>query len=218
MATYWIIGGGKFGLKAADTINSRECGSTPVIVEKNPQICEALENQGYRVVCTDGIEYLNRKMVTRDNPDWIIPAIPVHVAFEWIKARLAKQRKVQSIPIPQRLDSQLPNPLHPNTGQRYVSNADFICPDNCSEPEEICTRTGKPRPRILNAFLKKMKYSDFRSVVICSQQLYPGVGGYTPHALFEALREIDQSPHPILLSTACRCHGVLDAFRLCAKD
>jgi heterodisulfide reductase subunit A-like polyferredoxin len=79
MKTYWIIGGGKFGLKAAGKINSRERGSTPVIVEKNPQICEALDNQGYEVICTEGITYLDRKLVTRNHPDWIIPAIPVHL-------------------------------------------------------------------------------------------------------------------------------------------
>jgi hypothetical protein len=218
MKTYWIIGGGHFGLKAADTINSREPGSSLMIVEKNPSNCEILQSQGYDVICTDGIIYLDRKLVTRDQPDWIIPAIPVHVAFEWIKVRLIRKYKVQTIPISHRLDSQLPNPLHAEAGRRYISNADFICPDNCSEPEEICTHTGEPRPRILNAYLKNIEFSNFRSVVICSRQLFPGVGGYTPHALFQALHETEQSRHPILLSTACRCHGVLDAFRLSDKS
>jgi hypothetical protein len=217
MKTYWIVGGGQFGLKAADTINSREPDSSLMIVEKNPSICETLQTQGHEVVCTEGITYLDRKLVARDHPDWIIPAIPVHVAYEWIKARLLKQYKIQAISIPHRLDSQLPNSVYADTGRRYVSNADFICPDKCSEPEEICTHTGEPRPRILHAYLGKIKFSDFQSVVIRSRQLYPGVGGYTPHALFEALSAIEQSPQRVLLSTACRCHGVLDAFRLSVK-
>ena len=69
-----------------------------------------------------------------------------------------------------------------------------------------------------NAYLKNIEFSSFRSVVICSRQLFPGVGGYAPHALFQALHEIEQSHHRILLSTACRCHGVLDAFRLSDKS
>jgi hypothetical protein len=217
MKTYWIIGGGKFGLKAADTIVSREKDSTLVIVEQKPRLCEALVYRRYEVICAEGIAYLNRELLSGDEPDWIVPAIPVHVAFEWIKARLDETYDVQTIPIPKDLDSRLPNPLKANTGKRYVSNADFICPENCSEPENICTHTGKPRPRILNAFLSNIKYGDFHPVVICSQQLYPGVGGYTPRALLKALHSVEQTTRPVLLSTACRCHGVLDAFQISPK-
>jgi len=218
MKTYWIIGGGYFGQRTARIIRRKEANSKIIIVEKQSLVCKQLERSGFETKCMEGIRYLEASLVTQDHPDWIIPAIPVHVAFEWIKSKLTKRYNVHTIPIPHRLEAQLPNALQGDSGQRFISNADFICPDNCSEPEEICTYTGKPRPRILNDFLQQIKYSDFRSIVVCSQQLFAGIGGYSPPTLFEALSAVEMTPNPILLSTACRCHGVLDAFRISTKD
>lgn len=218
MKTYWIIGGGHFGQRAAHAIRCKEATSKIIIVDRQSLICKQLERIGFETKCMEGIRYLETNLVTLDHPDWIIPAIPVHVAFDWIKSKLAERYNVHSIPIPHRLESQLPNPLPGDTGQCFISNADFICPDNCSEPEEICTYTGQPRPRILNDFLRNTKYTGFRSIVVYSQQLFAGVGGYSPHTLFKALNEVESTLTPILLSTACRCHAVLDAFRLSIKD
>ena len=83
-----------------------------------------------------------------------------------------------------------------------MSMADFICPDHCPEPKDICTHTGKPRPFNLYKKLESIKYDHFRSVVVRSRQLSPGVGGYSPGALFHALDVIKSSTTPILLSTA----------------
>ena len=214
MKTYWIIGGGHFGQRAAHTIRDNESASAIVIVDKHSLRCKQLEGRGFETRCMEGISFLKANLVTTDHPDWIIPAIPVHVAFDWIKSKLAGRYQVRSIPIPHGLESQLPNPLPGDSGQCFISNADFICPDDCAEPEEICTYTGRPRPRILNDFLQKTNYTDFRSIVVRSQQLFAGVGGYSPHTLFSALTEVELTSDPILLSTACRCHAVVDAFRL----
>lgn len=214
MKSFWIIGGGKFGQKAAKTIIANNSPSQIVILEKELQICKELKNRGFETVCTDGIRYLVRNLVYGDYPSWIVPAIPLHVAFEWIQGKLSNKYKIETIPISDQLENQLPNPIRGNTGQLYVSNADFKCPDDCPEPEEMCTYTGEPRPRILKSFLEKIQYNDFRSIVVCSHQLFPGVGGYTPKALFHVLREIETEHRPVLLSTACLCHGVLHAFRI----
>jgi hypothetical protein len=214
METYWIIGGGKFGRKAAKAIRDQKAASQIVILEKESRICKQLENQGFETICTDGIRYLAHNLANGDFPDWIIPAIPLHVAFEWMQSKLSNKYKIETFPISDQLENQLPNPIRGSSGQLYVSNADFICPDDCPEPEEICTYTGEPRPRMLNSFLQKIQYNDFRAVVVCSQQLFPGVGGYTPKALFQVLKEIENKPGPVLLSTACLCHGVLHAFRM----
>ena len=150
----------------------------------------------------------------QEYPDWIIPAIPVHVSYEWIKIKLQKERRLVTIEVPQKLIMTLPNPFKGKDGEIYISNADFICPENCPEPDEICTYTGKPRPKSLYKALESIQYNDFLSVVIQSRQLLPGLGGYTPKALFEALTEIAASRTPVLLSTACRCHGVMNVFKI----
>jgi len=214
MKTYWIIGGGQFGLNAAQKIRTLESDADILIVEQNLTICQQIEKLGFEIFCGEGIQYLDRNLINEDCPDWIIPAIPLHVAFEWIQAKLSSKYETEVIAVSDELERQLPHPIRGDQGQLYVSNADFVCPDDCSEPEEICTYTGEPRPRILNDFLKKIHYRDFRSVVICSRQLLAGVGGYTPQALFQGLEKIKTEVKPVILSTACYCHGVMHAFRI----
>lgn len=162
----------------------------------------------------DGIRYLERHLINRRHPHWIIPAIPVHVAYGWIRAKLSSSRKPLSIPVPADLLGELPNPIKGSAGQLYISIADFKCPDDCSEPAEICTCTGKPRLMILHEYLKKIQCQDFKSIVIRSHQLAPGVGGYKPEELFKVLKKIKRTQKPVLLSTACSCHGVMHAFKL----
>lgn len=214
MKTYWIIGGGHFGRRSAHSIRQTEADSNILLIDEQSSICRQMERQGFETVCMEGIGYLKTHLVERNHPDWIIPAIPVHVAYEWLKSKLVKRFIVTPIPLPNRLKAMLPNPIQSGSAEIYVSNADFICPENCSEPVEICTYTGQPRPRNLNDHLRDFHCKGFRSIVIYSQQLLPGVGGYTPKSLHRALTELERSPGRILLGTACRCHGVINAFKL----
>jgi hypothetical protein len=50
--------------------------------------------------------------------------------------------------------------------------------------------------------------------VIRSRQLAPGVGGYPPAALRQAEAASLAAPRSVLLATACKCHAVIDAFRI----
>jgi hypothetical protein len=214
MKTYWIIGGGQFGLNAAQKIRTQESDAVILIVEEDFMICQRLEKLGFETLCGEGIQYLTQNLINEDYPDWIIPAIPLHVAFEWIQGKLSKKYETEVIAVSDEMERQLPHPIRGVKGQLYISNADFVCPADCSEPEEICTYTGEPRPRILNSYLEKIQYDDFKSVVVCSRQLFAGVGGYTPKALFQGLEIIKAEVRPVILSTACYCHGVVHAFRI----
>jgi hypothetical protein len=214
---FWIIGGGKFGLRAAKTLSKKHPLTNLTIVEKEKAVCRQLERLGFEAVCRDGIQYLERNLTSASHPDWIVPAIPLHTAYEWIKTKLLKTHHVQKITVPQDLVTELPHPINAEIGQLYISIADFKCPENCPEPDEICTHTGKPRLMVLHEFLKSIQLKDFKSVVIRSHQLAPGVGGYTPGTLFAALNEIEAAQEPVVLSTACSCHGVMDAFKSSAR-
>ena len=217
MDNFWIIGGGKFGLRAAKTLSKKHPLTNLTIVEKEKAVCKQLERLGFEAVCRDGIQYLERHLTSASHPDWIVPAIPFHTAYEWIRTKLSKTHNVEKIAVPQDLVTELPNPINAETGQLYISIADFKCPGSCPEPDEICTHTGKPRSMVLHEFLKSIQLKDFKSVVIRSHQLAPGVGGYTPQALFAALNEIEAAQEPVLLSTACSCHGVMDAVKFLAR-
>ncbi len=217
MDNVWIIGGGKFGLRAANTLSKKHPLTNLTVVEKEKAVCRQLGRLGFEAVCTDGIQYLERNLVSAPYPDWIVPAIPLHAAYEWIRTKLSKTHNVQKIAVPQDLVTELPYPTNAETGRLYISIADFKCPENCPEPDEICTHTGKPRLMVLHEFLKSIQRKDLKTVVIRSHQLAPGVGGYTPGVLFAALNEIEAAQGPIVLSTACSCHGVIDAFKLSAR-
>ena len=84
-----ILGAGKFGLKAARAARHRWPGSDILVVDQDVQACLDVEKQQFRVVCEPGISYLARRMQEPHRPDWVVPCIPVHVAYEWIKQCLA---------------------------------------------------------------------------------------------------------------------------------
>jgi hypothetical protein len=214
---FWIIGGGKFGLRAAKMLSKNHSLTNLTIVEKEITVCKHIDRLGFEAVCMDGIRYLERNLARAPYPDWIVPAIPLHVAYEWIATKLSKTHDVQKIAVPNDLVTELPHPINAGAGQLYTSIADFKCPENCPEPDEICTYTGEPRLMVLHEFLKSIQRKDVKTVVIRSHQLAPGVGGYTPRALFAALKEIVAAQGPVLLSTACSCHGIMNTFKLSAR-
>ncbi len=216
MTNFWIIGGGTFGFRAAKTLSEANPSNNLTIVERQKAICRQLGTLGFEAVCMDGIQYLERRLTRAAFPDWIIPAIPVHVAYEWIRAKLSKTGEVQKVTIPDDLLNALPNPLQGESGQLFISIADFKCPENCAEPDKNCTHTGKPRPMILHEFLKSIQHRHFKSIVMRSHQLAPGVGGYRPAELFNAFKEMQATRAPVLLSTACSCHGVMDGLKYSA--
>ena len=213
MKSIWILGAGRFGLKAAKVLSRKNKKAEITVIEKNSELCRHLEMPDFKIVCIDGIEYLSQNLKSIDYPDWIIPAIPVHVAYEWVRLKIKNSYILKPTPVPEGVIMNLPNVFNGKRCEIYMSIADFICPDNCPEPEDLCTYTGKPRPLTLYKKLESIKYDNFISVVVRSRQLSPGIGGYSPGALFNALDVIKASTIPVLLSTACRCHGVMHAFR-----
>ena len=214
MDNLWIIGGGKFGLRAAKALSKTDPLNKVTIVEEKSTVCRQLERLGFEVFCSDAIQFLEHNLTSAHFPDWMVPAVPLHLAYEWIKVKISAKYAIERIVIPQDLVKTLPNPIQGETGQLFLSIADFQCPASCAEPDDICTYTGKPRSMILHEFLESLQLDDFTSVFIRSHQLAPGVGGYPPAALFDALCAIQRTQGPVLLSTACSCHGVMNAFKL----
>jgi hypothetical protein len=60
--------------------------------------------------------------------------------------------------------------------------------------------------------LRNLRLATFEPFVIRSHQLGPGIGGYRPEKLFALNRHLNSIRGAILLSTACRCHGVITGF------
>lgn len=213
----WIIGAGKFGTKALDTLNRYIPAAQLTVIDQKSFDSKFSAHLKADFVTDEGIAYLFEHLNRSGDPDWIVPAIPIHVAYEWVRRTLEVSHIFKPVEIPEAVFELLPNPIDGSNGTVYISNADFICPDDCMEPEGVCTYTGMPRPRVLHEFLSTIDFAGFQSVVVHSVQLSPGVGGFSQGALYEALSHVRHSKTPVMMSTACKCHGVVNAFRVVSK-
>ncbi|MDO9110598.1 MAG: potassium transporter [Desulfatirhabdiaceae bacterium] len=213
MKHIWIIGAGRFGKKAVSAIKKRHPESFITVVDHCPKACEAISGPGLTTVCMDGVSYLHHYLTDAERPVWVIPVIPVHLVYEWIRLRLLPDISTAPVDIPECFRRSLPNVFPGNTGEIFVSNATFVCPENCSEPRDLCTNTRMPRKQSLYQAIAALSCNGFLNLVLQSEQLAPGIGGIRPLALFDTLSAVQQFPESILLSTACRCHGVVQAFR-----
>jgi hypothetical protein len=212
-----IFGAGHFGQRAIRLFRNCFPEAVLTVVDTESQRLEPFSDPSIRPVCAHAVDFLDavlRQGNPENFPDWIVPAVPIHLAYEWIKRNMTAAIDMVSIPFPEEIRSQLPNPLSGGIGTVYTSIADFRCPDACPAPESHCTHTGLPRPLTMNQYLENIGGDRYRSIVIQSIQLGPGAGGYPPKALLDARDRVATSDRPILLATACACHAVVDAFRL----
>ncbi len=210
---YVIIGCGRFGSRAVRTLLGKRPLSRITVVDNNEEAFREISSLRAEKVVREGLLYLDQALSGSSSPDYIIPAVPFHLAFEFALLRLKAVGARRTI-VPPLLD--LPNPVLGNTGDLYASFADFLCPDDCPEPSQYCTVTRTKRSKPLFKILMDLK-GLFDSTVIRSHQLGPGVGGYRQDALINLIETIKKrraSDRPFLISTACRCHGVTSALSI----
>jgi len=209
--TYLIIGCGHFGNRAAEKLTQRSSRSKIIVVDKKENALQKVSHLPVETAVCNGIIYLSQFLSEGQKADFIIPAVPLHLAFEFILSQTkplgGKRRRVPPL-------SDLPNPMKGKTGDLYTSLANFLCSEDCPEPARYCTATGKRRGKPLYQILRDLK-EPLESRVIQSQQLAHGVGGFRPRALINLLKDIKEkkdSGQTFLISTASRCHGVTSAL------
>ncbi len=213
----WILGAGRFGALAMSRLMDNKPRPSILVVDNNEH---ALLRLGEKAMTrqADGPAFLAQHLGppgSSDNPDWIVPAMGVHVVFEWLKKDLEKQFKVLCPNLPQGLESMVPNPTRGREGALYMSIADFLCPADCPAPADHCTKTGQARTTELDRLLSGIQIPGWSSVVVKSRQMAPGVGGMRPKDLFAARNAVLESKGlPIMLSTACMCHGVANGIEV----
>jgi hypothetical protein len=211
MREVWIIGIGQFGSLAAQRLSSGLADTHFLLVDPDEENLSRAEGPRRTLIKEDGVRFLYRALSDRVPPDWIIPALPIHLAAEWCLLRLHEQGW-KRCKLPETIHSVLPAPLVGPSGDVYVSHAIFKCPDDCAEPRDLCTVTREKRKRNMFELLADLPVSPFRPVVIRSYQLGPGIGGYRPGQLTDLLSRIESGPSQAMVCTACRCHGVLTAM------
>jgi len=209
--TYLIIGCGHFGSRAVKILLQKDPHSKIIVVDKSNKALQKVSRLPIETIISDGIFYLSQFLSEGRKTSYIIPAVPLHLAFEFILSQLkplgAKRKRIPSI-------LGLPNPVSGKTGDLYISLANFLCSEDCPEPAQYCTITKKRRSKPLYQILNDLEGA-FESRVIRSQQLASGVGGFQPKVLINLLKDIQKkkdSGRTILISTASRCHGVTSAL------
>jgi hypothetical protein len=210
MKHVWVIGFGTFGQRAVEYL-SKNTQYNLTIVDITFEQGQYLEDSRHTYFKCDGVMFLKEYLFAKQSPDWIIPALPVHLAAEWCLIRLQNQGG-QSVNIPTALESRVPNPIWISPSLLCVSYADFVCPDNCSEPLNICPVTNEPRKGNMYDLLQETSIEPFQTKVIRSFQLGPGIGGYRPKQLFDLLNGLQTNKGQFLICTACRCHGIITGF------
>ena len=211
-----MLGAGRFGRLAAERLKSRFPEALLSVVDRDErrvaEISGELKIPGEVEECISSMD--------REAPDddlWVVPSVPVHVAFEWVLRELGRTGNCRSQPVPEEVDVQVPNPIRAASGAVYASFATFLCPDYCGEPGEICTHTGEKRPGNLYEVLSGVNVPGFEVFVLRSWQLAPGVGGYPGRSLRELAAGVRAKPGGYLIATSCRCHGVINGLEWSAR-
>jgi hypothetical protein len=213
MSSIWIIGMGRFGQHAVRYLSKKNSDARFVLVDQDEANLAPAEGPDRRLVHANGVAYLEQHLQSDEPPDWIIPALPVHLAAQWCLAK-QKSTRFRAVGLPAGIKRRLPNPMQAEHGDLYTSHADFRCPEDCAEPRKICTVTQKPRRRNMFDLIAQISYPGFQPLVIRTLQLGPGIGGYRPVMLFKLLEQVRQAKSNLLIATACRCHGVVTAWKL----
>ncbi len=199
-------------MRAAHELRNKSPEAAITVVDIDKAALKEAAGLGFETAPMDAVSFLllNEKKMSLD--DWIVPAVPVHAAYEWVRQKLRREAVFKEIAVPGEIAELLPNPYKGENGQMYLSNAEFECPDDCDEPDEFCTITGKPRPQVMCTSMSSVQVPGFRSVVVVSMQLSPGVGGFQLVSFRHAMTDIKAEAGKILFGTACKCHGVMHAF------
>ncbi len=205
---YLILGFGHFGKRAFEKIKDWYTGKRILCVDRDERMFQ--EGCCKDFIMGSAIDVLSQFM-KEEFDFWIIPAVPIHVAFLWLFEELKKSYRVRREKIV--WDFDLPNKFLSEDGYNlYSSYASFICPDDCEEPDDYCTVTKKPRKTPLYKVLGELSCPGCHVFSVQSHQIGPGVGGYrakTLRSLYESVRPLYGT---IIISTACKCHGVTSAL------
>jgi len=209
-----VIGAGHFGKRAVRALGGRR-NTRLQVVEKDEGALAEISDPGVERVPAEGVAFLAEHAHGLPESTIVVPALPVHLAFEWLRVLLNGKDRHRPIRVPDTVKPLLPHTWDGREGSLLVSYADFRCPDDCPEPADHCTVTGKKRGKPMYELLADILLPGFRVHVIRSRQLAPGVGGYSVGDLKKLLGEVESGGNSKwLVGTACRCHGVVSALEI----
>jgi hypothetical protein len=199
-----IAGYGRFGRIALARLSDSFPDTQVFIIENDKEKLREEFPLGTIPIRTDAVAFLlNSDVLEMD--DFVIPMVPFHLAAHYIAAKVPD---ISETSLPEAMAAVALNEIRVNFSNLLVSRADFLCPDNCSEPE-ACTVTGRIDEPLYDT-LRSIRVPGFSVLVQRSYQILPGVGGYPVRDLIKLLERITPGRH--LVATSCKCHGIITAL------
>ncbi len=210
MSQLFLVGFGKVGKTLLPQV-VRLWGKNRIwIIDHNQETLNRKEALAGIRVLGDGPQFLTRYQAWIRDEDWIIPSLPVHLAWKWLELNLGPH-KPKAVAPPPTLGSLLPYSQALGKGL-LLSYADFVCPDHCPAPLDHCFKTKKRRSLPLWNYLATRSCPEGTLEVIESRQMAPGMGGYPFGELRRVLKRALEAGPPFYVATACRCHGVVNGL------
>jgi hypothetical protein len=187
-------------------------------VDKNEDRIESIEVPRIEKIVSDGINFIVKNMQALSPSSLIVPAVPVHLASEWLKKYLEKHGwKIKPSKVPEEVLPHLPYSWQGTGGTLLISYSDFLCPDDCPEPTGHCPVTGESRSEPLHELLNRLMVPRYKVHIIRSRQLAPGLGGYKVEDLNNLYKKVSLGEGRWLVGTACKCHGALTGVEVRRK-
>ena len=210
MASYLILGAGKFGRLALNRLARQDAAASFVVVDRDPAaLTMTLDGvPGWTRVAVrgrrlSGAAFKRRRPVGLDHPHGAgARGLSLAPGGSPGGVGLAAGGGAGG------LAGLIPGARRGPHGELYLSRARHLCPDDCAEPE-VCPVTGESRDLPLHQELASLHLAGYEIRVIASRQLAPGVGGYSPRRLLDLARDMGALKGNVLIATACRCHGVI---------
>jgi len=232
----FIAGGGRFGSLAAKFFKQRrDMKALLVDVRQNCLayrhvgfVATSLDNldfrRGVNMLVSDAVEALTELLERGAVPELVVPAIPGHFAGKVFKNYL-ERRGFTVAPSGSLLKEtlrRLPKDieLYADEDQSVIvcSYMPFNrkCKIPCSQPT-VCPVTKRQREKAMFELLREAVDADIVSI-LRSTLLTANVGAFSGKELIETLDEcVKRMDCTIAIGTACRCHGIVNLFRVFKK-
>ncbi|MCP8305017.1 MAG: hypothetical protein H3Z50_06090 [archaeon] len=232
-----IAGGGHFGTEAMISAkassarvilvdNIYDCKASRFVDErvKGSDIDEALRVRSDRAkffLC-DAVEFLTNFM-RRATPDYIVPAIPGHLAGEVVKRWLEEEgfRVEGEAEIVREVLKEIPESLVMNFDEdvgiiitSYMPKGK-LCKIPCDQPLDFCRTTGRPKAGPMYSIFEFATWGKVDvSKIIRSYKLQRDVGCFRGEEFASFLSDLKkiETPYSLAIGTSCSCHGVLNLF------
>ena len=214
-----IIGGGKFGTKAAKYLLKN---SKPFIVLDKDEKCLVTKTFDLAKLNPDEIDHIDSSknyfakgnvikaltLIEKIKPEYVFPTAPIHIAAMLVKEKYGFKVWDEGI---NHFLAGIPLKIIVSVGKGTVVvsyNRDKPCKQNCNAPPTCpVTKLKKPCP-----MYDLLQFAAPEAIILRSYQLEPGLGALKGNEIIKVLEEC-KGKSSVIIGTACECHGVITALR-----